>query len=131
MYFAMTMFELFSAKTGAKSPLDASKGEEESRQVSGFLTIQSFTNFSAMTGGIIAAWSALKLIDKNIFSSLIVPFVFAFLFGIISIVISIDGLKKEGKPDFASIAAAIFIGIINALVLASAVIGASGMISSQ
>ena len=127
----MTMFNLFSANTSPESPLDASGGQKDSQQVSGFLTIQSFNNFSAMTGGILAAWSALKLLDERLFSGIIVPFIFAFLFGFISIVISINGLKEEGKPDISNIAAAIFIGIINALVLASAVVGASGVITKN
>jgi hypothetical protein len=57
----------------------------------------------------------------------VTPHVFALLFGLVSILMSIEGLRKAngGKLDAGSVAGAIFIGVINALVLASAVVGAS------
>ena len=91
------------------------------------LTVQSLTNFAAMTGSITAAWNGLKTLDPQLFSGIWVPYAFAFLFGFVSILISLDGLKKDksGKLDFGSIAGAIFIALINSIVLASAVVGAS------
>lgn len=66
----MGVTSLFKTTTRAESALDGSGGESGGPAVSDFLTVQSLTNFAAMTG-------------------------------------------------------AIFIGVINALVLASAVVGAS------
>jgi hypothetical protein len=45
----------------------------------------------------------------------------------VSILISLDGLKKanSAKYDLGSVAGAIFIAVINSLVLASAVVGAA------
>jgi hypothetical protein len=123
----MGVTSLFKTTTRAESALDGSGGESGGPAVSDFLTVQSLTNFAAMTGAITAAWSALKTLSPQTFSAIWVPYVFALLFGIVSILISIEGLKNadSGKLDAGSVAGAIFIGAINALVLASAVVGAS------
>ena len=124
----MTMSSLFKTTTSEGAPLDASRGDSSNgQQVSDFLTIQSLTNFGAMTGAITLAWGALKTLSPQIFSAIWVPYVFALLFGLVSILMSIEGLKKGngGKLDAGSVAGAVFIGVINALVLASAVVGAS------
>ena len=109
------------------NPVDGSSGEGTSPpQVSDFLTLQSLTNFGAMTGAITAAWNALKVLDVNRFSTVLVPFAFAFAFAIVSFLISLDGLKDTaGKYNAGVVAGTIFIGIINSLILASAVVGAN------
>jgi hypothetical protein len=123
----MGITSLLKTTTSMESPLDASTGESKSPPVSDFLTIQSLTNFGVMTGSISAAWNALKVLSPHLFSAFWVPFAFAGLFGIVSILISIDGLKKDNSETLnaGSVVGAIFIAVINALVLASAVIGVS------
>jgi hypothetical protein len=123
----MAVTSLFKTTTSAESPLDASSGDVKKPLVSDFLTVQSLTNFAAMTGSITAAWNGLKTLDPQLFSGIWVPYAFAFLFGFVSILISLDGLRadKSGKMGFGSIAGAIFIALINSIVLASAVVGAS------
>jgi hypothetical protein len=117
---------LFHTTTSAKSPLDGSSGDPGKAPVSEFLTIQALTNFAAMTGAITAAWNGLRALDPRLFSGIWVPYGFALIFGIVSILISLEGLHREGKRDVGTIAGAIFIALINALVLASAVVGATG-----
>jgi hypothetical protein len=114
--------------TSSASPLDGSGGESAKPTVSDFLTVQSLANFAAMTGSITAAWAALKRLNQELFSSIWVPFVFAGLFGVVSVLISLDGLRKgsPAKLDPGTLAAAIFAAVINSLVLASAVLGADG-----
>lgn len=51
----MAIMNVFKTTTTSESPLDASTGTQEKAPVSDFLTIQSFTNFAAMTGAITAA----------------------------------------------------------------------------
>jgi hypothetical protein len=122
----MGITSLLKTTTGGASPLDASNGTEEKPAVSDFLTIQSLTNFAAMTGSITAAWGALQRLNPNLFSALWVPYAFAGVFGLVSILISLDGLKKAGseKLELGDVLGAIFIAVINSLVLASAVVGA-------
>jgi hypothetical protein len=118
---------LFKTTTSKSAPLDASDGDTGKPTVSDFITIQSLTNFSAMTGAITAAWGALKTLNSNLFSGVWVAYTFALIFGLISLVISLDGLKKDGKIDLGNLLAAIFIALVNSLILASAVVGASGI----
>lgn len=122
----MAVASLFKASTSADSPLDASGGTGAQSAVSDFLTVQSLTNFAAMTGSISAAWHALQRLNPTLFSTLWVPYGFAALFGLVSILTSLDGLKKQGstKLDRGTVLAAFFIAVINSLVLASAVVGA-------
>lgn len=123
----MAVASLFKTTTSADSPLDASGGTGTKPGVSDFLTIQSLTNFAAMTGSITAAWHALERLNPQLFSALWVPYAFAAVFGLVSILMSLDGLRKSGstKLDVGSLLGAIFIAVINALVLASAVVGAA------
>jgi hypothetical protein len=92
--------------------------------VSDFVTVQSFANFAVMTGAITAAWKALQRVSPNL-SKVWVPYVFAGVWGLVSILTSLDGLKggtDKLKPG--EVVSALFLAIINALVLASAVVGA-------
>lgn len=122
----MGITSLLKTTTSGESPLDASSGNEAKPAISDFLTIQSLTNFAAMTGSITAAWRVLQRLNPELFSALWVPYAFAGVFGFISILISLDGLKKTGstKLEWGDFLGAIFIAVINALVLASAVVGA-------
>jgi hypothetical protein len=116
---------LFKTTTSATSPLDASGGDTGKPGVSDFLTIQSLTNFAAMTGAITAAWNALQKVLPQA-SALWVPYLFALVFGIISVLISLDGLKENGgtgRLKLGTVLGAIFVAVINSLVLAGAVVG--------
>jgi hypothetical protein len=122
----MAIFQVLSTTTAEASPLDASAGTPAKAGVSDFLTIQSFANFGAMTGAITAAWHALQVVwpGGKVFA---VPYGLALAWGIISVLMSLEGLKTDvggvKKLQIGNLAAAIFIAIINALVLAGAVVG--------
>jgi len=116
---------LLKTTTNRHSPLDGSGEEDQEPKVSDFLTIQSLSNFSAMTGAISAAWLGLQKLAPSL-SAPWVPYIFSFAFGFVSVLISLDGLKKDGKVNMGHLAGAIFIAVINALVLASAVVGVVG-----
>ena len=92
----MGLMNVFKTTTTSDSPLDASRGTEAKPAVSDFLTVQSFTNFAAMTGAITAAWHALQNVMPWA-STLWVPYVAAFIWAIISLLISIDGLRETGN----------------------------------
>jgi hypothetical protein len=110
--------------TTAMSPLDASTGTDAKAPVSDFITIQSLTNFAAMTGAITAAWHALQGLTSHA-ATLWVPYSFAFAWAVVSLLISEDGLKKTpgGKVEWGTRAGAIFFAFLNSLVLAGAVVG--------
>jgi hypothetical protein len=113
---------LFKTTTTTGSPLD---GSGTNPSVSGFLTIQSLTNFAAMTGAITAAWRSLQRLKPEWFSAVWVAYAFAAVFALVSILTSLSGLRKDSGEglDAGSVLGAIFIAVINALVLASAVVG--------
>ncbi len=120
------MANLLKTTTADNAPLDGSAGTGEQATVSDFLTLQSLTNFGAMTGALTLAWHALQKLSPQWFSALWVPFAFAAAWGVVSIAISWDGLKNSdsGKIDPGNFLGAVFIAVINTLVLASAVVGA-------
>jgi hypothetical protein len=82
-----------------------------------------------MTGAITAAWKGLQLLDQNLFKAAWVPFLFAYIWAGISVLISLEGLKKNdpSSPFLGNLIGAIFIALINAIVLASAVVGANNV----
>jgi hypothetical protein len=118
----MAVMNVFKTTTTVDSPLDASGGTKEKPLVSDFLTVQSFANFAAMTGAITAAWHALQNLTPQA-STLWVPYVCAFIWAAISILVSLEGLKKSGKMEGGTLLETIFIAVINSLILASAVVG--------
>ena len=123
---------LFKSITSQDSPLDGSAAGAgvTKAAVSNFLTVQSLTNFAAMTGAITAAWNALRLVMPAA-ASLWTPYIFAIAWGLISLLMSIDGLKDaSGKWQPGVVAAAVFVAIINSLVLASAVVGTKAVTGS-
>jgi len=108
--------------TAAGSPFDAASGGDPNTAVSNFLTVQSLTNFAAMTGAIAAAWQAIRLVIPSA-SALWVPYVMAFAWGLISVWMSLASIR--GKKS--NVAVAIFIAFLNSLVLAGAVVGTSSI----
>lgn len=122
----MAHMDLFRTNTSTGSPFDASSGIEKGPLVSDFLTVQSFTNFAVMTGAISAAWHG----SQKIFpwcQSMWVPYAFAFVWGLISVWISIEGLfESTGTGFFRKVGVvlkSVFLALINSLVLAGAVVG--------
>jgi hypothetical protein len=124
----MSVGSLFKTRTSVDEPFDGSLMQAQSLQntttVSDFITVQSLTNFAAMTGAISAAWNALERLS-SFFSTVATPYAFAAAFVLVSLGISTDGMKTGNNWDWGRIAAAVFIAVINGLILASAVIGAS------
>ena len=122
----MPVMKVFKTTTAKASPLDGSQGGNDTQAVSDFLTVQSFTNFAAMTGAITAAWQTLKRLAPDASWLPYVPYGLAFIWAIISVLISLEGLKKDGGAlDWGAVLGAIFVGFINSLVLAGAVVGTS------
>jgi len=126
----MGITNVLKTTTSAASPLDASTGDTSKPPISEFLTIQSLANFAAMVGAITAAWNGLRILNPW-FSTPWVPYLFAFAWGVISVSISLSGLKHENseKFNFGAIGQASFIALLNALVLASAVVGGASVTS--
>ena len=120
----MPIMNVFKTTTTAESPLDGSTGTPDKAAVSDFLTIQTFTNFAAMTGAITAAWHGLQRLTPHA-STLLVPYACAFVWAIISVLISLEGLTKgsSNKEKAGTILQAIFLAAINSLVLGGAVVG--------
>lgn len=120
----MEVMSVFKTTTAAASPLDASSGTTEKAPVSDFLTVQTFTNFAAMTGAITAAWHGAQRLTPHA-ATLWVPYGCALAWAVISVLISLEGLRKVGsnKTDIGSVLQAIFVAVINSLVLGGAVVG--------
>ncbi len=128
----MAAMNVFKTTTSTVSPLDASSGTDAKPPVSDFLTVQSFTNFAAMTGAITAAWHALQKLTPMA-TTLWVPYLCAFIWAITSFLISWDGLKTnngEKKVDLGTGLQACFLAFLNSLVLAGAVVG-TNIVTSQ
>jgi hypothetical protein len=124
----MSVLNLFRAATREDSPLDGSAVSAAPKAVSDFLTVQSLTNFGAMTGAIFAAWNALQRLTPSA-AAIWVPYAFAAGWFAVSLMMSWDGLKKNGELQWGDLAGAIFVGVINSLVLAGAVIGTNAAVT--
>lgn len=114
----------FHVAVGAAEPqaLPAAAGGAPAASISAFLTTQSFTNFAAMTGAILAAWHVLQLLSP-VCASHWVPFIFAMVWAAVSVGTSWKGLKTRGELGAGGVAQAVVVALLNGLVLAGAVIG--------
>jgi len=133
----MGVSNLFKTTVSATSPLDGStsaatiaalkKGGEEGadQKVSDFLTVQSLANFGAVTGGVNMAWNGLSTLKPEWFAGIGTPFGMAFLWLVASLAMSHDQFYKDNKIQWSTLVGGLFVGFINALVLASAVLGAA------
>ena len=117
--------------------LDLFRTEEagNGERPSDFVTPASLANFAAMTGAISAAWSGLQRLNAPLFSALWVPFLLAGLWGVISVVMSLDSYRKDANDHSkgwksGALIGGIFIAFLNSLVLASAVAGAGIAVGS-
>jgi hypothetical protein len=118
----MGFSSIFMVSTAPDSLFTAAPGVDPRRSVSNFLTVQSFANFAAMTGAVAAAWKALQLAFPWA-AALWVPYVMAFIWGLISVWMSIETIREPKS----NVAVAIFIAFLNSLVLAGAVVGTSSI----
>jgi hypothetical protein len=79
-----------------------------------------------MTGAITAAWHGLQTLIPGA-AAIWVPYLFALAWAIVSLLISKDGLKKtkdgKGTWELGTLVGAVFVALINSLVLAGAVVG--------
>jgi hypothetical protein len=108
----------FLTTTTNAAPQDGRTDSDDGKQVSDFITVQSFTNLSAVTGAITAAWKALELTSWHWTTSRTVPLVACLVFGGVSVLVSkLDGWR--------AVMPAAFVALINSLVLFGAVIGAT------
>lgn len=101
----------------------ATQPANDEARVSDFLTIQSLTNFAAITAAISVAWKALEVLQSHWFTPLWTPFALSEAWLAVSLIMSASQqdaatLKKAGYW-----AATIFVGFINSLVLFAAAIG--------
>lgn len=127
----MSLANVFMTTVNENSPLDASSGTDPNTRISEFLTIQSFTNFAAMSGGITTVWRGMQVLWPRC-ESIVVPFLMAGIWSIISILLSVNIVLKKnaGKWDkWGKLGQLFLIALINAFVLASAVIGTNTVVS--
>jgi hypothetical protein len=123
----MSIASVFSTTATEAKPTDgnftAQTPDEQSKpkQVSDFITVQSLANFSVMSTAITAAWRGAQLAWAP-FASNLVPLILCLIFGLISVIAS----TPSGRGAWLS---ALFIALINSLVLFSAVVGVDQAIS--
>ena len=130
----MSGSSVLMTSTSADAVTDGSTGNTSKPGVSDFLTVQSFTNFAAVSGAITAAWHAVHSLNPQMFGPWF-PYACAFLWATISYQISKDGLGKvdaSGKSvvPWGTTGQALFFAFINALVLAGSVVGTTGTLKS-
>lgn len=126
----MPLSSLLKTSTSTRDVMNGADGDAGKPGVSDFLTLQSFTNFAAMSGAITAAWhaaAAATCIAKGIWF----PYGCAMRWAIISYLISRDGLQQGGKVPLGVTLQALFIGFINAMVLAGSVVGSASVLSTM
>lgn len=128
----MPSASVFMTSTAHDATTDGSQGSPDKPGVSDFLTVQSFTNFSAVSGAITAAWHALPALLPQAAGPWF-PYLCAFIWATVSYQISKDGLAKDdgsGKKvvPWGVTGQALFFAFINALVLAGSVVGTTGAI---
>lgn len=95
---------------------------DDQAKVSEFLTVQSLTNFAAMTGAITVAWKALKAVSASTFTTQWTPFAMALAWLAVSL-ISSAAQEPKVRASLGFWVTGIFIGLLNSLVLFGAVIG--------
>ena len=113
-----------------KTPSSAStadKSADEQTENSAFLTIESFTNFTAATGAITTAWLALQALDDQ-FIDRVWPFWLSVAWLIFSLIIGArSGAASEEMIKFW--VSGIFLGFFNALTLFAAVSGVNAAVA--
>ena len=111
------------SKDNPTSAATADKSSGDQTKNSAFLTVQSFTNFSAATGAITTAWLALQALDADRFGTKSTPFVLALAWLLMSLV---TGAKASTEAKTAAFwVSSLFLGFLNSLTPFAAVIGVS------
>lgn len=129
----MPLSNVFKTSTAPDAVTDGSQGVPNKPGVSDFLTVQAFTNFAAMSGAITAAWQASQRLFQGA-SGIWFPYACAFLWAIISYLISRDGLSQataggKNEVSWGTTLQALFIAFINSLVLAGSVVGTQAVVT--
>jgi hypothetical protein len=132
----MSIAKAFATTTSTAEPTSGNLGGAApagTKSVSDFITVQSLTNFAAMTGGIAAAWGGGQSLWNPLHGQWF-PFTLCALFGLFSLIASrpgetvscADGTAVPGQPPVAvRWLQPSFIALVNVFVLYGAVIGAS------
>ena len=109
------------------------EGTVTTKTVSDFITVQSLTNFSAMTGGIAAAWGGASNLSAVLHGRWF-PFLLCLVFGLMSLITSRPWetvVDDHGQPvpnqpsSVVKMLQPSFISLINTFILYSAVLGVS------
>jgi hypothetical protein len=98
---------------------DLTPGEQET--ASNFLTVQSLTNFAAMTGALTVAWKALSALSSTTFATQWTPFWMAVIWLFVSLIMT--ATQQKSGEWLKNLPAWFFIGAVNTFVLFAAVIG--------
>jgi hypothetical protein len=125
----MSLSNVFKTSTSVNAVTDGSEGNTSKPAVSDFLTVQSFTNFAAMSGAITAAWHASASVFPPAASPLF-PYICSLIWAVISYQTSKDGLTPTAGANGSTVPwgtalQASFIAFVNSLVLAGSVVGTS------
>lgn len=110
-----------TAPRGSVNALTAPQNDET--RVSDFLTVQSLTNFAAMTGAITVAWKALQQVQNSWFHTIWTPLALAELWLVVSLIMSAYQQDRATNTKASYWASTLFIGFLNSLVLFAAAIG--------
>ena len=113
---------MLAVNTNPASPLDANAEGAQGAVVSNFVTVQSFSTFAVAVPVLKTIWELLKgLADAGWTKSYWTPFVICMAYGIWQFLISVSGDKgaKQGMTRLS----AFVIAVVNAAILAAAVIG--------
>ncbi|MGN6473233.1 MAG: hypothetical protein ACTHK4_06245 [Mycobacteriales bacterium] len=123
----MALAAAFATTASDEQPTNGNttgQGDTGGKQVSDFITVQSLTNFAAMTGAITTAWGGLQQ-ASSVFDSRWLPFSLCMAFGLVSLLAS-----QPGK-SIAKWGPALFIALVNSVTLFGAVVGAGNVTGSS
>ena len=118
----MSLASVFTTTVTTDQPTNGNvqaRDASENKTVSDFITVQSFANFSVMTGAFTAAWGAAQQIGQA-FHGRWFPLILCLAFGAVSFVAS-KPTRDSGWYQ------ALLITFVNSLVLFGAVLGAGSL----
>ncbi|WP_406635870.1 hypothetical protein [Amycolatopsis sp. WGS_07] len=135
----MSIAKAFATTTPTTEPTSGNLGDSApagTKSVSDFVTVQSLTNFAAMTGAISAAWGGAQRLWNPLHGQWF-PFTLCALFGLVSLLASRPGdpaLDAQGTPLAQQTSPLVrwlqpsFIAAVNVFVLYGAVVGATAAV---